>query len=331
MITQQQIPVRANWERRIGTSGLPAEKWVEGQMCVMLPSYLTNFGEFLSNSCHHVFLGINEYFSKGSSRGIVDYPCISATELYNAMAVSWAHQDESLPIRLDVALMRDGSFRLLAVKADELSGVSQVMSANKSWFKHHYEGDPSVVELNYFAESFREVIGKYSGMFSGRKTVHGATIAVDSTDPESERTANDLQTYLREGCGLQGIQALDLEEVSSDELSGDLGMHAMVKVPSWKSVLSSSREGTFWPLIFQKGSGRMIMQPAWTYAVDNILADDLVNSPPDTSDVMKVVSAWVDIHGRYVLAGAIASDYFEDYSFEKAKLYPVVVITPSEE
>lgn len=331
MITQQQIPVRSNWERRIGTSGLPTAKWVEGQMCVMLPSYLTNLGEFLGNSCHHIFLGINEFFSKGSSSGVVDYPCISATDMYNAMAVSWAHQDESLPIRLDVALMRDGGFRLLAVKADELSGVSQVMGAYKSWFNHHYEGDPSVFELNYFQESFREVLGKYSGVFSERKTIHGATIAVDSTDPDSERSANDLREYLQDGCGLGEVVALDLSEVSSDSLVGDLGMYSLIKVPSWKAILSASSEGSFWSEIFQKGSGKMILQPAWTYAVDNLLADDLVDTPPDASEVLKVISAWVDIHDRYVLGGAIASDYFEDYSFEKAKLYPVVVVTPSEE
>lgn len=326
MIEIQKVPERSNWERRVLSSGVPQSKWTEGQMAVLLPSYANELGRYLADVQSYLFNSLNEFFKDSSLNEIVDYPAIGRSDLFSAMAKSWAFQEPTTPARVDIAAMKDGSFRLLKVDCDCLDSMPPLLSACEKWYAHHYEGDSSVVGVSNLQQAFSWVFSDL-GRNSSRPMIHGVNLLVDTTDPDSEASGRQIASTLGDVCGVNLSEHKDVMAMSRDDFEGEKGVVASIKVPKWSKLLSYLPEGHPATCLLNE-QGRFVMPPMWTFAVDRYI--DLEDTPPDIEDVSRVLNVWIDPMGVNPVSGVVASSYCEKYAFENAAVYPVVVIAPSE-
>ena len=115
MFSKEQVGVRPNWEARLVKTGVTPNHWSEGSMTVVKepPSDLA---QAVGSYASEVRNSLNGLFRVGEPEDCISFPNMSSEKVFNGASSSWAHQDFSLPIRFDIAVMKAGGYALLAVK-----------------------------------------------------------------------------------------------------------------------------------------------------------------------------------------------------------------------
>lgn len=325
MLHKESVSVRPNWQTRISNKGLDPKQWSEGSMLVIrenpaeLTTALTEYSERVRNA-------LNDLFSNADPRKTPSFGHMRPEQVFNAAASSWAHQDPSFPIRLDIGVKKGGGFVLIAAKGDYLEGMIAAASASKSWHLHHFEGMTEMLEINYLTEHLTQELQPF-GKHASPPSIKDVTIL------SSEKVCSAyLANCIGESSGLKlsKVGVGSLEDISNvDSVDQSQLSRSIIKIDPWSKILSEAEANSPWFDLFDTPRA-FTFQPPWIWALDELidLSEDF-----DQDQVEVVLNIWLTISSYSPVPLIVSSEYKEGYKFEYSTITPVVlnIQSPSEE
>lgn len=318
MFSKEQVGVRPNWEARLVKTGVTPNHWSEGSMTVVKepPSDLA---QAVGSYASEVRNSLNGLFRVGEPEDCISFPNMSSEKVFNGASSSWAHQDFSLPIRFDIAVMKAGGYALLAVKGDYLEGMTSAAAAAKSWYAHHFEGTADVLEVNYLKEHLVQVLQPF-GKHASPPSIKDVTVL----SSKEHWCAAYIASCLGEGAGLNlsELGCAGLDDLQQVDLKGEPLSSAIIKVTPWSEILTNAEEGSPWIDLYANGARSFVMQPAWVLALDEILD---FNEGVSDDQIDMVINVWVSLASDTPIPLVVSSEYKPGYRFEEATIRPFVM------